>query len=156
MEIGVRGVQRRAHVAFSAMLGVLVAKLLAGTVSSVYVGLVVAIVAGVFPDLDLGYRHRAALHNLFACVLLGLLAYYVGSLYSQSLGVLVGASFVAGFIGHLFLDALTVRGVALLYPFSKKYYRLARLRSNNRLANMVIEVLSLLALIAIFVSPLGW
>lgn len=149
-------VQRRAHVFFSAMLGVLTGKLLAHSVTGVYVGLVVAMIAGTFPDLDLGYKHRAALHNLFACLVSSLPIYFVASLYSHQLGLVVGASFVIGFLGHIFLDMLTIRGVALFYPFSSKRYRLARLRSNSRVANIVIEIASLLLIIVVFLAPIGW
>jgi len=148
-------VQRRAHVFFSAMLGVLAGKLLAHSIAGTYAGLLVAVVAGVVPDLDLGYRHRAALHNLLACTVLSLLAYYAGSLYSRNMGLLAAISFGSGFLGHLFLDMLTVRGVALFYPISSKRYRVARLRSNSRAANMVVELVSLLLLVVVFLSPLG-
>jgi len=103
----------------------------------------------VLPDADLRMRHRALLHNVAALSLLAAAVYaafaWLGSRYAA---LLAAAGLAIGLASHVFLDAFTVRGVALLYPFSRRYYRLARLRSSSRAANAFFATLGAAVLVA--------
>ncbi len=85
---------------------------------------------GVFPDID-GVRgkikkwipfsmaasfflgHRGIFHSLVIPGSLWLLSAFLGK--SE-----IGAAIMIGYSSHLFLDALTPKGIAPFYPFSKK------------------------------------
>ncbi|BEP17453.1 hypothetical protein PYJP_08050 [Pyrofollis japonicus] len=138
---------RGAHVAFSALLGLVAAKLIAHDILYWYVGLLAGILAGLVPDTDLRWKHRMIMHNVFVALGITLAVFFAGRFVSTTLSAVLGASSLLGFLGHVFLDSLTVRGVALLYPIRHRRYRLARLRSSSRVANVIIEVLSVLLII---------
>jgi len=78
---------------------------------------------GVIPDLDLGKYHRRLLHNLFIVVLVYLLLEYLTRYIDFGIPYIPQA-LVLGWLSHIFLDSFTVRGVALFYPFSNRYYGL--------------------------------
>jgi inner membrane protein len=142
-------VDRGAHVAFSALLGLVAAKLVAHDILYWYVGLLAGILAGLVPDADLRWKHRMLLHNIFVAIGLAFAAFFAGHFVSSTLSVILGVSSLLGFLGHILLDSLTVRGVALLYPVKHKRYRLAKLRSSSRVANALIEAFSILLIIVV-------
>ncbi|NOZ88990.1 MAG: hypothetical protein GXO15_03605, partial [Crenarchaeota archaeon] len=96
--------------------------------------------------------HRVLLHNLCSALLLGAaVAVAVAAPVSPLPGALAAplvAGVEAGYLSHLLLDALTVSGVAILYPCSRRRLRLSRLRSDSRLANLAVEAASLVAVLA--------
>ncbi|MEZ0289513.1 MAG: metal-dependent hydrolase [Sulfolobales archaeon] len=83
-------------------------------------------IGSVIPDLDLRYRHRVLFHNiLFLTILVMIfmtlplytpLSFYLSKIFSQG--------FIVGFSSHLLGDVITYRGVALLYPFKRKMYKI--------------------------------
>ena len=89
------------------------------------------------------------LHNLFAAIGVALAGFLTAYWVSPSLGLVAGLASLLGFLGHIFLDSLTVSGVALLYPLSRRRYRLARLRSSSRAANVFIEAVSMFLVIVV-------
>lgn len=110
---------------------------------ALFIVIPVAITASLIPDIDLHKAHRSLLHNIPVAVSLTLLAYAVAlTSLPQVLAELVALGFLLGYTSHILLDMFTVRGVALLYPFSRRFYRLARLRSNDPLANKLLQALS--------------
>lgn len=96
------------------------------------------------PDYDLRRGHRVLGHNVFALILFTAAAYaatlLLGAPPGLALVAAVGAA--AGYASHLLLDALTVRGVALLYPLTRRRYRAARLRSSSAAANAAVVLAS--------------
>lgn len=128
--------RRETHIAFGFALGFLIGDTL---VASILNGMISALGAW-FPDLDLKYKHRALLHNLFFPVILLIsipFIPYAGSSLSLTIKL-----FVLGWVSHLLTDALTVSGVALFYPLTSKKSGVALFRSNSPAANLLIIALS--------------
>ncbi len=141
--------ERAAHLVFAAGAS-LEALRLAGLLRPLLglAALFSAAVGSSVPDVDLGRGHRALLHNVFMAVLLSVLFYLLGySIGGGLLAAAMGVGYAVGHFSHIFLDMLTVRGVALLYPVSRRYYRLLRLRSDSRLANAVVGLVGALLLL---------
>lgn len=80
------------------------------------------------------FGHRGFIHSPLLCLIIGvlLLSFYptIPATYkSIYLGVTLGIT--VGYASHLFLDALTVSGVPLLSPISRKKYRLMKLHTGK-------------------------
>lgn len=69
----------------------------------------VAAVYSLLPDLDLRFKHRFMLHNLFAMVILTL----------PLARMAAGQHAVIGYASHLLLDSVTRTGVCWDYPIGK-------------------------------------
>lgn len=127
--------------------------------------IIMSVVGSLLPDLDhpsstLGrkfkfisyplssvFGHRGFIHSPFFCLLIGLLMQffydkvpveYQHIYLGMSLGVFVG------YLSHLALDFLTVSGIPLLSPISKKKYRLMKLKS-GRHESIVMGTLAVVA-----------
>lgn len=72
-----------------------------------------------------GLGHRGATHSLFAVFMLEgiLLALFGAHPIVLGLGI--------GYFSHLLLDMLNPRGVPLAYPFFKKKFKVAKLRTDE-------------------------
>jgi len=90
-----------------------------------------------FPDLDVRFRHRKALHNVFSLAATSLAVLAAASLLG--LGVAIAASYTLGYISHILGDMLTRRGVAILYPLRGRFYRFPIVlgRSEDLLVNIL-------------------
>ncbi|OPL12641.1 MAG: hypothetical protein AVO34_06810 [Firmicutes bacterium ML8_F2] len=75
-------------------------------------GMAVAAIASKLPDIDLAFKHRGPVHSLLVAglVLLGTSRYFPNLVFPVA----------AGYLSHIFLDALTPAGVSLFWPFYKK------------------------------------
>ncbi|ALL00442.1 hypothetical protein Pyrde_0392 [Pyrodictium delaneyi] len=136
---------RSTHVAFT--IGFTTAMLwgLRANVSSLLVVVPIAVAATLIPDMDLRKAHRLLLHNISAAAMFTILVYLAASKNLPNwLAELAALGFLLGYVSHLLLDMFTIRGVALLYPLSRRFYRLARLRSNDPRANTVLKMASAL------------
>lgn len=69
------------------------------------------------------FGHRSITHAPVVYIALGLLFY--------KLGTWCGLVFCIGALSHLLLDALNKKGIPLLYPLSKKHFRIAKLSSKG-------------------------
>ncbi|KSW11624.1 hypothetical protein CF15_01995 [Pyrodictium occultum] len=127
---------------FAVSLAVTVMAELGEPPGAVMLASTVAALAAAIPDLDLHTAHRALLHNVPVMLALTILAYAASLAAAPWAAWLVAAGFLLGYSSHLLLDMLTVRGVALLYPFQRRFYRLARLRSSDPLANKLLQAAS--------------
>lgn len=81
-----------------------------------------------------GLRHRGITHTPFLAMLMmiGLLLLYpMVALSVQSYYFMFAVGLFTGILSHIFLDALTVKGVPLLGPITYKKYRLLKLRTNR-------------------------
>lgn len=134
-----------------------------------------SVIGSLFPDIDhrgsyLGKRlpilswlasktmgHRGGTHAPFiAFALTTLLIWMVATACSGTaelflLTLLLGC--LNGAISHIFLDSLTVMGIPLLFPFSSKHYRLARLRTGGWGENFVTFIM--FVIIALCVKDSG-
>ena len=94
------------------------------------------------PDLDLKFKHRKLLHNLFSLALFSTLVYLVVGKGWAAL------DFSVGYFSHLILDSITVKGVWLFWPLYNKSFGLRLTRSDNLAANALFSFLGILLLIS--------
>lgn len=81
-----------------------------------------------------GLRHRGITHTPFLAMVLMiglLLAYPFFPISIQSYYFAFALGLFTGILSHIFLDALTVKGVPLLGPITYKKFRLMKLRTNR-------------------------
>ncbi|MET1101827.1 MAG: metal-dependent hydrolase [Pyrodictiaceae archaeon] len=150
---------RRTHVVFAAGFTMYVIRFLSFNylLGCYTIGVLGSLLGALLPDLDLYYKHRMTLHNIFSLTIIGLLFYaslillatYAGLGW---IGTCASTGFILGYATHVFLDMFTIGGVSILYPFSRSRLRLARLRANSRLANFFFTVLGLFLALAALVT----
>lgn len=129
-----------------AACGILLATLISPEVS--FVLICWAVVWSVISDLDHyipTVRHREITHSLAFALFSGALVFAVGKL-PLNYAILASLSVVM----HLLLDSLTPSGVPLWMPFSGKRVRFpiigGHIRSNNRIVNIGIQIVAVLAI----------
>lgn len=98
------------------------------------------------PDRDLrlfgGRYHRRLLHNVFIplmVVMASPILAYTTKISPPPEIVRLSMVFATGFLSHILLDAITLRGVALFFPFSNKTYGIRVVATNNTAANVLIS-----------------
>lgn len=96
----------------------------------------------VFRPLQLFFSHRGMIHSLALAVGLG----FVLFIFNKNAGV----GFFVGYIGHLFLDILTKRGVFLFWPLFNKKIVLIGLSSGGLIEEIFFVLVLLLDLYFIF------
>ncbi len=133
--------KRSTHILFGVSLSIIV--LNPEPESLVYI-IVMSVIGSYIPDADLRIKHRMLLHNLLTLLLFSILLYYILTYISFYNPLLLIISFDIGFVSHIILDMFTYAGVSLFYPFSKKRYRIAKLRSDSQLANILFSTIALL------------
>lgn len=107
---------------------------------------------GFFPDFDLKLTHRKTLHNFVVpaiiLLLFILLIHYFEKTVLWRVNILTCAiSFASGWVSHVAIDSLTIRGVYPFYPFIKGFrLRIAKFRSQSLLINMFIILIASLML----------
>ena len=144
--------KRKVHVVLGASLGASIPAVMGASSLDRLLGLLFGALGGYIPDLDLRRQHRVLLHNVLSAIVFALTATLAVGVFSNnwSLAVCAGLAYLAGHISHIVADMFTERGVALLYPWSTRRYRLARFRSDNEVLNSLFALLAaLLALLAI-------
>lgn len=131
-----------------------------------------ATVGGLLPDIDhrgsyLGSKakvasfvvnktlgHRGATHSpIIMGVLLGLL-YVQTSTKSFILAPLI-IGLALGVLSHILLDCLTIAGVPLLYPFSKKKFSLLPLKSGGKPESVITVMMASSALYLLIQGLVG-
>lgn len=114
-----------------------------------------------FPDLDVisVFEHRRTLHSLTAVLIIGGGIYLLSSMYMG--WDLRNISYImlwpAGMILHMAQDMATPSGCALLYPFSKKKFRYARVGGTSFSALIITLAIATfaLAIIDFFLIPIN-
>lgn len=110
--------------------------------------LVLAVVLGsLFPDIDIAtsklgkynpltpfMKHRGRMHTL---LILGLIALPLSQINTS-----MAKGFFFGYLMHLVADTFTPRGIMWLYPFSKKYFSLARKINFRKLEPLIVIICS--------------
>ena len=145
--------RRDTHVVFAVGLVVFLAGLMGAGLVSTGVGLASVVLVNVFVDM-VGHERRGGWvtrspwsHSIF---FVSILSIVVAALLSRMASVgdwRVYLLSLAGGLSHLVLDALTPAGVAPFWPFSSKRVR-GRIRYDDRLVNMVFQVVGVVLLIA--------
>jgi len=106
---------------------------------SVIMVLILGALGAVIPDLDVIYKHRKLLHNVFSLLLFSafifMAAVYLGASPTTARTYTLG--FAAAWASHVFGDMLTRGGVRALWPFSNHRFRLLKLRYDDPLASIL-------------------
>ncbi|MEZ0393532.1 MAG: metal-dependent hydrolase [Desulfurococcaceae archaeon] len=134
--------RRRAHEAMGFAVGFIVGST---TIDCLILGVFGALGALV-PDLDIGLMHRKLLHNLVmpTLVLTILYAFLLGrGPLPSALGAAL--SFYLGWVSHVLADALTVAGVSIAFPISRRRVAAKLFKSGDRLGDALLYSLALLA-----------
>jgi len=119
--------------------------------------LLVAIISSNIPDIDLKFKHRRLLHNVFAPVVISIIINYFLTNYDfpviSQLKNKIIASFLVGYYSHLFLDSLTYRGIDLFWPLQKKSYGIKSTRFDNIVWNFIVSFIGILFLVLWVAKP---
>lgn len=129
---------------------------------------------GVLPDIDLPtshigrrtrpvstfinkvFGHRGFTHTLLALILLTYMLFLTIGMFSspfKEFYVAFVLGLLIGYASHLLLDALTISGIPLLYPFTRRTFRLAKLRTGKH--DIYVIVVSIFILSFFFFKYLG-
>jgi inner membrane protein len=116
--------------------------------SSIFYGLISSL-SSYIPDLDLKYKHRKTLHNIFILTILSLLL-YIGLVFlnrnyhllSDYIVLRIVLAFGGGWFLHLVVDSFTKRGVYWFYPLSNIRIGIPLFRSNSLIGNVFFIMFS--------------
>jgi len=108
-----------------------------------------SVLGGVFPDIDVKFKHRKLMHNVFSLTIIGLSPLYVTMFIITRpipiLTLLLQAFFI-GYFTHMLLDLFTKRGIALMWPLTSKTFKIINRRYDDFFINTLFSSLGLGAL----------
>lgn len=136
-------VKRVTHIVFGLGLALYLNNPQPGTL--VWCGLS-AFLGSIIPDLDLKYKHRVLLHNVFSLMLISItiaLVLRLVNIYSFN----YTWAFTIGYMSHILSDAFTKAGVTLFYPISSRRIRFTKARHDNPLLNIAFIVVGLVLIV---------
>lgn len=110
------GMRKETHIAFTLMISsiILLYEIKLGIdYARMIIHIFVCGLGGVIPDFDTKFKHRVLLHNLWALLIISIMLW----IFITPFDPLLPIYFIAGYLSHLLLDSLTVRGVKWFYPF---------------------------------------
>ncbi len=143
-------------------VGLTIGLYLSNNLSEAFIAGLFGIIGAWIPDLDLRFKHRKFLHNIFALsgftlIVYAFLAYLaVNSVLSSRIVLLGTYAFLGGYGLHLLFDSLTKRGVFILYPLSEKFrIRIPLFRSRSIWGNGFAIGFGLL-IIYFWINKLGY
>jgi inner membrane protein len=91
---------------------------------------------------------RGILHSLLVAVVVLVLGYLIFSVV-LGFGLAVSFGLFVGYLSHLFLDSLTVRGVAWLLPFSHKRVRFV-IGTGSMIERIFFYILAIFSVVLVF------
>lgn len=142
----VESVKRVTHLFVGASIGLI----LCHNPSLCFYTILPSVIGSYIPDFDLKKSHRKLLHNFLSALVLATLMWlslnYIRFTLPVSRITLLWA-FLIGYMSHLFLDILTLKGVALFYPFSKRVFSAGLCKSNSFLANLIFIMVSIMIIL---------
>lgn len=107
-----------------------------------------SVLGGVFPDIDVKFKHRKLMHNIFSLTIIGLGPLYFTTFISiRAVPTLLLQAFFIGYFTHMLLDLFTKRGVALMWPLTSKTFKITNRRYDDFSINTFFSSLGLGALI---------
>lgn len=112
-----------------------------------YAFMVIAVLSSTLPDLDLRLKHRRTLHNITIPLIVVLTIY---AIVPQV--VVFGIAFLIGWVSHVLLDAITIKGVCPFYPLLDFKLALKLCKSESVIWNILVLMLSLLAIAVFYVK----
>ncbi|ADV65028.1 metal-dependent hydrolase [Desulfurococcus mucosus] len=130
--------KKTTHVLLAAALG----SYIGSDIASSLTALTVAGLASLIPDIDVHFKHRRTLHNIFALSLCILGAAFLLR-YLKVYNTLILEAIAVGWLSHILADMLNIQGVRLLHPFSDASFSLKIARSNNPVLNITLSLLSI-------------
>ena len=80
--------------------------------------LVFALIGAAIPDIDVKFKHRKLLHNVWVLALIILIG-----ISTRVMSPAIAISLSIGFLSHLIIDALTVTGIRPFWPMNKPHFR---------------------------------
>lgn len=95
--------------------------------------------------------HRGFTHTLLAVILFTYLLFILNGLlpmWAKEYMIPMSLGLIVGYSSHLLLDMLTVSGIPLLFPFTKKSVRIAKLRSGKD--DFMVSIICIVITIAYF------
>ena len=146
----------RTHIAFSFLIGLYVIDFLK---TNHILFMIILLFFSIFPDIDKGsskiskklkpfsylaalFGHRKIFHTIYFPIAIAL-TLFIFNLKLLSLAVLIGYSL------HLLLDLTTKKGVALLYPLSKKRIK-GFIKVGSLIENILFIILIILIVLKLF------
>ncbi|SHI90671.1 inner membrane protein [Clostridium cavendishii DSM 21758] len=84
--------------------------------------------------INKAFGHRGITHSPIALIFYTLLMLRLTSTYNQYYEIVlhyIAIGSAIGYLSHLFLDMLTLGGIPLFYPLSKKHFNLARFKTDR-------------------------
>jgi len=112
-----------------------------------YAFITTAVVSSTIPDLDLKLKHRKSLHNIIAPIVVVLTIYAI----IPQLAIF-GVAFLVGWLSHVLLDVITIKGVHPLYPLLGFKLALKLCKSESVVWNTIITIFSLLVIAVLYVK----
>lgn len=113
--LGIKCMRKETHIAFALMISSLIG-LYEIKVNYDYLRVILHIfvcgLGGILPDFDIKFKHRVLLHNIWVLSLLAFSLWYIFRTIDPFIPVYV----IAGYVSHMLLDSLTIRGVKWFYP----------------------------------------
>lgn len=135
--------KRATHILFGVALA---SWIIRGDPLNYTIGLFATTLGSVLPDIDLRFKHRKSMHNVFSTALIVLITHI--ALPEELFRETVVLGLALGMGSHLLLDFVTKRGVALFYPVSGYLVRLGLCKSESITCNILFSATSL-ALLAL-------
>lgn len=96
------------------------------------------------------FKHRGFIHSPLFWLIYTIFTMFISN-YFQGFSQILYYQFCLGssigFLSHLLLDSLTLSGIPLLYPLSKKSFRLAKFRTGKD--ELIVKIICLVVTILI-------
>ena len=92
------------------------------------------------------FGHRGLLHSPVYCIFLYFLGAFLLKRYNLHNFFPLLYGFLFGYVGHLFLDLLTSGGISVFYPFSRKRYRILKIKTGGVSEGIAIAIVGLIIL----------
>jgi len=135
--------KRKAHL----ILGIgAVLAILRPSVDDMIAYIILAALGSLIPDLDLKYKHRKTLHNIFIppIITLGLTLALSKALTLNPIYIYL--AIIIAWLSHIIGDLFTVGGVAMLWPLKSKRIRLLKLRYDHPIVSTIGLALGILGI----------
>lgn len=94
-------------------------------------------------------RHRSFTHSLIGISSISSIVFFVPK---NTIPYPVLLSFIIGLISHLIGDWMTVAGIELLYPFTKKKYKFVLTISSGHMAEPLIDIFFICSIIFYYIK----
>lgn len=153
----------RTHAAYGLAIGVVVASSQTSSLESISITNIIAVMTSwlgsLMPDIDsegsrMGrkvpliskgmnrlFGHRGFLHTPLCLMMIFLTGYFLIYELGRPEYLIILICFCLGYLSHLMLDFATKGGIRLLYPVSKKYYHLTKLKTGSLIEAYALIVL---------------